>query len=263
MDNDTEPKTSSGQSWFYSSLLQIISPIKILTTKLGTLTNVYSAASRYQYSEEDNKRFADIWKEKDVDVVFFSLHVIAQNDNDDARIKQIGVSKWRSDHGTQILSLQAQVEDDAIVEKSSLPQLVTSGFIFGETELISESDVGPWLECTIRALRGSQQPTYLVGHDISHMLHLVQPYWKVPDDVTILDVRAIWESENRGASNPSLNQMSRMIGYGWDEPILSNAGNCAQLIMELLKSEGTRRELKTNGSRYMNMGMNMWRSPSW
>lgn len=259
MEHDTKPETGS---WLYSSLLQIVRPITNLTTKFGTLANLYTTGPSYQYSEEDNTRFTDIWKETDADVVFFSLHIVTQND-DESQIKQIGVSKWRSDSGTQILSLQAQVEDDNVVEKSSFPRLVVNDFMFGEAEVISESDIGAWLECTFRCLRGSQQPTYLVGYDISDVLRLVQPYWKVPGDIIIFDTRAILEFKQQARSHPSLKQTLGAIARGWDGSQLDNAGNCARFILELVDRHASRIKAQYDTKKYMHMGLNMWRSPSW
>lgn len=264
MANNTKPETSSGQSWMYSSLLQILHPLEVLSTKLGTYTGLYNFLSSYKYIE-DHEGFKAIWKgtnEDDIDAVFISLHIITRSD-DDARISQIGVSKWFPRQGTQLYSLQVQVNDDMLVEKSSLPQLVASGFLFGETEVIPESDIGPWLYYTFKALRGSQQAVYLVGHDVRHILHQVRPYWRIPNDIVILDTRALPKFESQETGHPSLKQILGPIDHRWHETLLDNAGNCAQLIIELLKLQASRVEGKKSIGIYLHMGLNAWRSPSW
>lgn len=269
MAHGTQPKNSSGESWIYSSLLEVIRPITSFATKLGTLTSLCKSGSdkdwsSYQYTEEDNRRFMDRWENADEDAIikFISLHVHTRKD-DEARIDQIGVSTRFSDKRAPIYSLQIQVKPDSMVKKSPVLQRIISGFIYGETEILAESDIGAWLDDTFRSPRGSQPTTMcLVGHDVPHLLRLVQPYWKVPDDVTVLDTRAMWGFRDQTMSHPSLKQILGAIGRSGDESLLDNAGNSAQFILELLDVQiGPKKE--KNERNYMEMGLNMWRSPSW
>lgn len=268
MAHDAQPRNNSGESWIYSSLLEVIRPITSFATKLGTITSLYKTRSNkdwssYQFTEEDNKRFKDIWEDADEDanIVLISLYVHTRKD-DETRIDQIGVSTWFADKRAPMYSLQVHFEPDTNVQKSPLPQLIISGFLYGETQVLAESDIGPWLEDTFRASRGSQPKMCLVGHDVPHLLHLVQPYWKVPDDVTILDTRAMWGFRTQTTSLPSLEETLRVIGHEGDESLLDNAGNSARFILELLDFQiGPKKE--KNERRYMDMGLNMWRSPSW
>lgn len=270
MNHGNKPETGSGQSWIYSSLIQTARPIASLAAKLGILPHLYNIYDRDflnpQYNDQENNKLRDTLKKAETaSVGFISLHVITQSD-DETRIGQIGMSRWRSDGWTQMISVHCQIDQGIATSESPYPRLIASDFKFGDTEVIAESDIGPWLDASFRSFQRHQDIICLVGHDIHRVLHLVQPYWRVPSGVVILDMRAIWESQNQLTSHPLLKEiLGGVIGYSGGDSLLDNAGNTTQFILELIQSQvGEPKEKENkNGPRYMNMGMNMWRSPSW
>lgn len=242
MDHDTKPETSSGQSWIYPSLIQAVRPVASLAAKLRLLPYSYNTIYdrdfvNTQYNEEENKKLADIWKRTEDDSVgFVTLHILTRDD-DETKVSQLGMSKWRSDGLSQIVSFHGQVEQDlAAVKESALPRWVVGDFIFGETEAIAQSDVGPWLYHTFKSFQNSQRTTCLVGHDIRRILHLVKSDWQVPSDVAIIDTRAIWEFQTEATQHPSLQQtLEGVAGLRGDDSILKNSGNDARFILKLLR----------------------------
>lgn len=228
MANNTKPETSSGQSWIYSSMNQLVHPMANLAVKLGSLMGIFNAESRmtflnWNHTEEENKRLVNIWR--DAGTVFITLQVLAQK-NDERKIFQIGMSGWWPDNFNHIHSLYTEVEE--ATPDSLLPQQ-TFKFLFGETEVIAEHDIGPWLQCTFKALQGTRHTACLVGYDIRRILHLVQPYWSVPHDVMIVDTRV-----TQGFQIPehSSFRQPRQMHHQLDESLLDNAGNAAQLALE-------------------------------
>lgn len=226
----------------YSSFIQTVRPVASLTAKLGVLPYSYNIYDRDflnpHYNEEENKKLIDVWgKTEDSQVSFISLHILCQNDNGN-KIDQIGMSKWHSDGMTQKVSVHCQVEKETAESENSSPRLIAGDFMSGDTEVIIESDVGPWLDATFRSFQSHEDTTCLVGHDIRRILHLVQPCWRVPSDVVILDTRAIWEFQKQAKSHPSLEQTLRGVSRKWwDESLLGNAGNSALFILDLLENE--------------------------
>lgn len=268
MDNNTKPETGS-ESWIYPSLIQTVRPIASLAAKLGILPYSYNIIYdrdflNSHYNEGEHRKLIDVRKKAEkASIGFISLHTISQKDSE-AKIDQMGMSKWRSDSWTGMVSVHCKVEQETAVSESAYPRLIAGDFMFGDTEAIAESDVGPWLDATFRSFQINQDITCLVGHDIRRTLRLVQPYWRVPSDVIILDTRAIWESQHQLADHPSLNQILRgVIDYRGDDSLLGNAGNTAQFILELIQPQVGRTEGKKNKDETRYMDMNMWRSPSW
>lgn len=244
MDHDTKPETGSGQSWVYSSLIQTARPIASLAARLGVLPHSYNIIYdrdflNLHYNREENKRLIDVWEKTRNDRIgFITLQVITQKDNED-KISEMGMSKWRSDGWTGSVSVHCQVEKETAVSESPYPQLRATNFMFGDTEVITESDVGPWLDATFRSFQISQDTTCLVGHDIRRILHLIQPHWTVPSDITILDTRAIWEYQMQPTQHPSLKQTLKSFAPGWDGPLLDNAGNGAGLLIKLFQAQAS------------------------
>lgn len=264
MDNGTKPETGSGQSWIYSSLIQTARPIASLAAKLGVLPYSYNAVYdrdfiNPRYNEEENHKLRDVWKKtknenedegegEDTQIGFISLHIISQKDKETG-IDQIGMSKWRSNGWTGMVSVHCQVEQETTmgvsavsegaVSEAAYPRLIAGDFLFGDTEVIIESDVGPWLDATFKSFQINQDIIYLVGHDIHRILHLVQQYWKVPSDVVILDTRAIWEFQNGVTEHPSLEEtMEWVTDYRRRKSSIHNAGNISQFLLSLLRAQG-------------------------
>lgn len=243
MDRDTKLEIGSGQSWIYSSLTQTIRPIATLASRLGVLPYSYNAVYDRNfvdphYNEQENKKLIDVWgKAENARIGFVSLHIFSQKDNE-TKLSQIGMSKWRSGGLTQTVSVHCQIEHGTPVSESSSPRLIAGDFIFGDTEVITESDVGPWLDATFKSFQFDQDISCLVGHDIRHILHLVKSDWEVPGDVVILDTRAIWESQAKATQHPSFDRTLRRVGHDRDGSVLNNAGNNARFVLELLKEEG-------------------------
>lgn len=244
MDHDIKPDTGSGESWVYSSLIQTIRPVASLAAKLGILPYSYNAIYdrdflNRQYNEQENNRLIEVWKKaKNHEIGFITLHIISQKDNK-TKIGQIGMSKWRSNGWTHAADVHCQVEKEIAVSESPYSQLIASDFIFGDTEVITESDVGPWLDATFRSFQINQDTICLVGHDIRRILHLVQPYWKVPSEVIVLDTRAIWEFQNQATKHPSFKEtLAGVVGHGHADILFNNAGNDARFLVELLQNEG-------------------------
>lgn len=268
MDHDTKPETSPAQSWIHSSLIQTIRPAANLASKLGMLPHLYrinydTDFLDTQYNEAENKKLVDICKKaEDAQIGIIALHILSHS-GDENKILQMGVSKWRSDGSTQIASVHCQVEQGMTVSEQSSLRLIAGDFMFGDTEVIPESDIGPWLDATFRSFHGHEDTTCLVGHDIHRILHLVQPYWRVPSGVVILDTRALWEFQTQAESHPPLKQTLGVVYKWWDESLLGNAGNSAVFILQSLERQVTRAQQKNKPGKYMDMGMNMWRSPSW
>lgn len=248
----------------YSSLIQTVRPVASLAANLGILPYSYNAVYDREflnpkYNEEENKKLRDLWKivkseNEDVDedevakIGFITLHIISQKDQE-TKIDQIGMSKWRSDGWTGMVSVHCQVEHDCQVEhetaesESTYPRLIAGDFLTGDTEVITESDVGPWLDATFRSFQMNQDITCLVGHDIRRILHLVQPLWRVPSDIIILDTRAIWEFQAGLKRHPSFEQTLQWItDYRLNRPSINNAGNSARFILDLLQDLGRRSE---------------------
>lgn len=255
MDRDNKPEAGSGQSWIYSSLIQTARPVASLAAKLGILPYTYNIYDRdflnLQYNEEENKKLKEIWikaenanenENDNTQIGFISLQLRSHKD-DETKISQMGMSKWRSDGASQIASVHCHVEQDTAVGESSYPQLIASDFMSGDTEVITESDVGPWLEATFRSFQNYQDITCLIGHDIRRILHLVQPCWRVPSGVIILDTRAIWEFQTQASQHPSLRQtLEGVVLRGCDTFLADNTGNGARLILDLLQHQGRRAE---------------------
>ena len=255
MDHDNKPETGSGQTWIYSSLIQTVRPVAGLAAKLGILPYSYNAVYdrdflNPRYNEDENKKLRDLWKkagnedeDENARIGFITLHIISQKD-DETKIGQIGMSKWHSDGWIHPASVHCQVEQGTVtaLNESRYPQLIATNFKFGDTEVITESDIGPWLDATFRSFQCHQDITCIVGHDIHRLLHLVQPYWKVQSGVIILDTRAIWEFQTKATQHPSFNQTLGMVGYGRDDSLLDNAGNNARFVLELLQNEGFQAE---------------------
>lgn len=242
MDNVTKPETSSGQSWIYSSLIQTTRPVASLAAKLGVLPHSYNIIYdrdflNLQYNEQENRKLRNTWgKAKTNRIGFIALHIISQKDNE-AEIVQMGMSKWRSDGWAHPASVHCQVEEGTALSESSSPHLIATNFMFGDTEVITKSDVGPWLDATFRSFRFHQDITCLVGHDIHRILHLIQPYWRVPSDVIILDTRAIWEFQTQATQHPSFKQTLAGVAHYLDDRLLDNAGNGAELLSKLLQAQ--------------------------
>ena len=239
MEHDTKPETISGQSWVYSSLIQTARPVANFAAKLGILPHLYSIYDREfldpKYNEQQNKRLIEVWEQaQTAQVGFITLHITSQKDNEN-QISQMGMSKWRSDGSTHPASVHCQVEQGMVVSESQYPQLIASDFMFGDTEVITESDVGPWLDATFRSFH--QEITCLAGHDIRRVLSLVQPYWKIPSNIVILDTRAIWEFEAEAMQHPSFKQtLGEVLVHNHDSS-LDNAGNSALFDLELLRKQ--------------------------
>ncbi|KAI1253658.1 hypothetical protein MGN70_004050 [Eutypa lata] len=243
MDHDNKPETGSGQSWIYSSLIQTVRPVASLAANLGILPYSYNIIYDREflnphYNEAESKRLTDVWKKTgNADVGFITLHIISEKDNE-TKIRQIGMTKWRSDGSTHPASVHCQVEQGMAVSEPSYPQLIATNFLFGDTEVIVESDVGPWLDATFRSFHCHQDITCLVGHDIHRILRLVQPHWKVQSDVIVLDTRAIWEFQHKATQHPSFKQtLEGVMGRGRDDFLLDNAGNDARFILEMFQEE--------------------------
>lgn len=257
IDHDTIPDTGSGQSWVHSSLIQTVRPIASLVAKLGMLPYSYSAVydrdfMSHRYNGEENKKLRDLWKkaknenaedeEEDIQIGFISLHIGNQKDME-TKIDQIGMSKWRSGGWTGMVSVHCQIEQEMIISDSEYPRLIAGDFVVGDTEVITESDVGPWLDATFRSFQMNQDITCLVGHDIHRILHLVQPCWRVPSDIVILDTRAIWEFQTGVKQHASFEQtLDWVIDYRLNKSLINNAGNSSRLILDLLQAQGRESE---------------------
>lgn len=242
MDHDTKPGTSSGQNWIYSSLIQAVRPIASFTAKLGILPHSYNVLYDRdfldsRYNEGEKKRLIDVWeKAKTAQIGFVTLHIDSHKD-DETKICQIGMSKWRSGGWTGMVSVHCQIEQETTVSESGYPRLIAGDFMYGDTEVIAESDVGPWLDATFRSFQINQDTTCLVGHDIHRILHLVQPYWRVPGDVITIDTRAIWECQTHATQHPSFKQTVAGVAHHLDESILHNPGNGALLLLKLIRDQ--------------------------
>lgn len=251
MEQDTRSETGSEQSWIYPTLIQTIRPAANLASKLGILPNFYRISYDRdfidpRYNEEENRRLVDVWKQTvNANIGFITLHVISEKGNE-TKISQMGMSKWRSDGWIHPASVHCQVEQGLAMSESSSLRLIAGDFMCGDTEVIPESDVGPWLDATFRSFQINQDSTCLVGHDIHHILHLIQPYWRVPSNVIILDTRAIWESQAHATQHPSLKQTLARVARHIDERLLNNAGNVARWILELLQSQAYHSKAKDN-----------------
>ena len=262
MDHDTKPESGSGQSWIHSSFIQTIRPVASLASRLRILPHLYRISYDKdfldtQYNEEENKKLLDVCKKaENAQIGFISLHIISKKDNE-TEISQLGMSKWRSDGWTGMVSVHCQVEQEMVVSESGYPRLIAGDFTFGDTEVIVESDVGPWLEATFRSFQVNQDITCLVGHDIHRILHLVQPYWKVPSDVIILDTRAIWESQTQATEHPSFKQTLAGVAHHLDGRLVNNAGNVARLLLKLLQAQIYRSTGKDSLTKDRSMSENM------
>lgn len=217
-----------------------------LAPELGILGGPYKARfdrsfSSRQFVKEENKRLLEVWKEtKNGNILFLAIQVRTSHTNN--KINQIGISRWWPDGWAQLDSFHGQIEQETMVDRSSHQSV--DGFIFGETETIYDPDVGPWLDHTFKALQSPHQTTCLIGHNIRHILHLIQPYWQIPSNMIVLDTRAIWEFQNEATQHPSFKQtLEGVDGYRGDESILNNAGNGARLTLKLLQAQISRAEL--------------------
>lgn len=251
INHDTKPKVGPEQSWMYSSLIQAARPVASLAAKVGILPHLYSIYDRDfvnpQYNEEENKKLRDVWRKahdesenenENTKVGFISLHIINRKD-DESKIGQIGMSKWRSDGWTGMVSVHCQVEQETAVSESPFLRLVPGDFIYGDTEAITESDVGPWLDATFRSFKTYQDITCLIGHDIHRILHQIQPCWKVPSGVVILDTRAIWEFQSEVKQHPPFERtLEWVMDYRLNKSSINNAGNGARFILDLIQAQG-------------------------
>lgn len=242
MDHNTKSKENGfQQSSIYSSLIQTARPVASLAARLRILPYSYNVIYdrdflNTHYNEEENMRLLDVWRKGEyTETGYISLHIISQKD-DETKISQIGMSKWRSDGSTDPISVHCQVERETTESESSSIRLIAGDFIFGDTEVITESDIGPWLDATFKSFQVHQNITCLVGHDIRHILHLVKSDWEAPSDVIILDTRAIWESQTNATQHPSFKKSLGVVGYGRDDFVFNNAGNNARFILDLVQS---------------------------
>lgn len=243
MDHDTKPETGSEESWIYSSLLQMGHSITTLTENLRRFTRLYTTVFdrdilSWKNTEEHNKRLIDLWKKPgSAGVAFISLHVLARKD-DETKISQIGMSAWQPNNFDFIDSVYCQVEQGTIHNDSSSQQ--TAGkFIWGETEVIPDADIYPWLQCTFKAMRGPQNVACLIGCDTRRILQLVQPYWSVPSDVLIFETQAAQGFQIQTSNNLLSFQQTLQSanGYPLDESQLNNAGNIAQLVLRAFQNQ--------------------------
>lgn len=244
LDHSTKPETNSEQSWVYSSLLQMVYPVTRLADNLGKLVRPWTAMFdnreivSWKNTDEDNKRLINLWsKPNSPGVVFISLHAFTRKD-DETKIRQIGMTGWQPNNFDFMNSVCTEVEQDKIYNNSLLPQLTAGKFLYGDTEVIFRSDIGPWLRCTFKALQGSQHTACLVGYDIRRTLQLVQPYWSVPRDILILDIQTAQGFQVQTSEQLTFRQLlERSTGYTIDESLLDNAGNAAQLILQSFQTQ--------------------------
>lgn len=245
MNYDTKPGTGSGQSWIYSSLVQMGHSITNLASNLGKYTGLYTLLMSdreilsWTNTEEDNKRLIDLWsKPESAGIAFIALHALTQKD-DETKISQIGISAWHPDRFDFINSIYVQVEQGTIPNSSLLPQKTAGQFIFGETEVIDESDIGPWLQCTFKALQGPQCGACLIGFDIRRILQQVRPYWSVPPNVLILDTQSAhgFQTESRGNPLSFRQTLKGANGFQLDEAQFGNAGNFAQSVLKSFQNQ--------------------------
>lgn len=253
IDHDTILDTGSRQSWMYSSLILAARPIANLASKLRILPHSYNVIYDRdfldsQYNEGENNKLITVRKQaENARIGFISLHLTNQKNNE-TKISHIGMSKRRFDGWTGIVSVHCQVEQETAVSESPYPRLIAGDFMFGDTEVIIESDVGPWLDATFRSFQINQDITCLLGHDIRRTLHLIQPYWNVPSDVIILDTRAIWEFQTRATEHPTFEQtMEQVADYRRNESAISNAGNSARFLLDLIQAQGRTSEKNQAG----------------
>lgn len=244
MDHDNKPETGAGQSWIHSSLLHMGQSITSLTQNLGRLTRLYTGIPdreilSWKNTEEDNKRLIDLWtKPRNAAVVFISLHAFACKD-DETKISQVGMSAWQPNNFDFIHSIYGQVEQGTISNNLLLSQATPGKFIWGETEVISDSDIGPWLQSTFEALRGPQNMTCLIGYDIRRILQLAHPYWSVPRGILIFETQAaqgfqIQTSEHLLSFQQTLRGAN---GFQLTDSQLDNAGNIAQLVLKSFQDQ--------------------------
>lgn len=251
-------------------MLNMVHSIAGLTQNLGRLARLYTGISdreilSWKNTEEDNKRLIDLWRKPgNSGVVFISLHAFSCKD-DGTKISQIGMSAWQPNNFDFVHSIYGQVEQGTMPNNSLLSQQTTGKFIWGETEVIPDFDIRPWLQSTFKSLRGPQNTTCLIGYDIRRILQLVQPYWSVPHDVLIFETQAaqgfqIQTSEHLLSFQKTLRGAN---GFHLDDSQLENAGNVAQLVLKSFQNQVRKTDASINKSKApLNLYMSQ-RSPGY
>ncbi len=186
----------------------------------------------------DNAKLGELWRLKGKStVVFVAIGVRTRVFN--SKITEIGLTIWPLSNLTPAETRCWQI-DHAANSASDAIRDAPSAFLHGIAETIQETQINRVLLSTFQNLARQYRHICVIGHEISHKLKVLKPFWEIPEHVVVLDIQSIWQSQQHNAAYFSFENYLRAGGLTNMVDTTANAGNYSEEIIRLLQSLGSK-----------------------
>ncbi|KAI1640656.1 hypothetical protein F4809DRAFT_399688 [Biscogniauxia mediterranea] len=186
---------------------------------------------------EENRKLAQIWRRPDKSSIWFVAIDLNTYDINEQIITDIGIASWCLDKKSKTKSYYWCIDHPQHFEDNNT---LNKGepFAYGKTQLIDECNIGPSLSEKFNNTTSRHETVCLVGHDIDNKIKSLKPYWEAPSGFLILDTQKIWKAQHRNITDAHLEQCLLSIPTLRHQNVLTNSGNRAQAVIQLLRTQG-------------------------
>ncbi|KAI1749131.1 hypothetical protein F4782DRAFT_514691 [Xylaria castorea] len=186
---------------------------------------------------KERQELLNAWEQVDKSAVLFVALDVAFMGETQKTVTAIGLSHWCLDRTSELISFHWIIDDlqGLGIRKAAFEDDL---FLYGTTEGIRESDIGPSLHDTFSDLSSRYQQIYLIGHNVEFMLDRLSTHWVVPNNCIVLDILFVWQAPHNITSPVSLEDCINSIPKLQDsKSSLNNVGNSSRVMIWLLQNQ--------------------------
>ncbi|KAH8163772.1 hypothetical protein CIB48_g4465 [Xylaria polymorpha] len=229
--------------WLITSILYLFEPLSRSRFRRQTRIVPSSQSQKLRRCHEELRKLINIRKQADEFADLFVALDVAFMDEPQQTITAIGLSHQSPVKGSNLASFHWIIGNpqNLGIGKASFEDGL---FLYGNTQAIQATDIGPSLQHVFSNLASRYQQIYLIAHDVEAKLERLSKHWVAPDGFIALDTQLIWQAQHNNITPVSLGECIDTIGPLRDlKSSVNNVGNSSRAILELLRYQEAKLKL--------------------